>query len=106
MKAETLANFRSMQLALKGASLNKYEAKVLLLEGIDCITIGDNILIKEILLDKDCVTAFMFGDIPSYMPLSVLSEEIIVEIIDTMRCKALELADRCVMININGEIVK
>ena len=101
MDAKTLAEFRVMQLAVLGA-VNKNAVR-LYLEGIDCIELGENIEIKEIPLNTDYVIAYM-GDLSSYVHLSALSDTIVTDIIDIMRSKALELANKDVIVNSDGVI--
>ena len=94
-----LQEFRAMQLAIKG-SLMSANYHCLCLEGIDRISIGDEIEITEISLDKDIVV-ISIGCAERYANLSSFSENIIDEVIGTMRCKALEIADKEVMIKAN-----
>ena len=105
MNAKLLQEFRAMQLAVKGALLNKNrtDVKELLIEGTDSIPIGDNALIDTILLDKDVVNVNIFN-VNSFMPIHYLSDNIIEWIVDTMRAKALDIAGTDVMVNLNGEM--
>jgi hypothetical protein len=105
MDAKLLQEFRTMQLAVKGALAMKSRIDVeeLLIEGIDSIAIGDNALIDTILLDKDIVNVNIFN-VNSLMPIHFLSDGIIEEIVDTMRAKALDIAGTDVMVNFKGEI--
>lgn len=105
MNASLFQEFRVMQLAIKGALAMKgrTDVKELLIEGIDAIGIGDNALIDTILLDKDVVNVNIFSA-NSLMPIHFLSDGIIEEIVDTMRAKALDIADTDVMVNLNGEM--
>ena len=105
MDARILQEFRAMQLAIKGACAGNNDAKEFYIEGIDAIELGDNALITAIHLDKDVVNINMF-DYNSYAPISNFSEEIIEEIVDTMRAKALDICNRDVMVNCKGELSK
>ena len=105
MNASILQEFRAMQLAVKGACAGKDDVKELYIEGIDAIELGDNALITAIHLDKDIVNINLF-DYNSYAPISNFSEEIIEEIVDTMRAKALDICNRDVMVNCKGELSK
>lgn len=102
MNAKTLAEFRAMQLAVLGSTTSKNITE-LLLEGIDCIKLGDEIQIKCICLTLDYVIVYL-GDLSSYVHLSSLSDTIVTEIIDIMRSKALEMAKKDVIVNCNGVI--
>lgn len=106
MNAQMLQDFRVAQLAFKAADFIKYKNKpnYLLLEGIDMISIGDNIDVVEISLDNDIVTLAIV-DIMSYVPIDNLSDKVIIELTNTLKAKALEVADRCVMVNGKGELV-
>ena len=105
MNARLFQEFRAMQLAVKGALLNKSrtDVKELLIEGIDSIPIGDNALIDTILLDKDVVNVNIFN-VNSFMPIHYLSDYIIEWVVDTMRAKALDIAGTDVMVSLNGEM--
>lgn len=106
MNASILQEFRAMQLAIKGAYRRAFDdVKELYIEGIDAIELGDNALITAIHLDKDIVNINLF-DYNSYAPISNFSEEIIEEIVDTMRAKALDICNRDVMVNCKGELSK
>ena len=103
MKAITLQNFRAMQLAVKGAC--GMETKKLILNGIDCIPMGNDCEIIEIELDIDAVVIrLVYSETESYLPIHCLSNELIEEITDTLRAKAVELAHRDVIVNGNGEL--
>lgn len=91
-----LQEFRAMQLALKGALVNT-DFNSLILEGIDKINIGDELEITEISLDTDCIVVSI-GCAERYAPLSSFSQHIIDDIISTMRYKALDIANKDVMI--------
>lgn len=103
MNARLFQEFRAMQLAVKGSkgtiSINWHS---LIIEGIDMIEIGDNAVISEICLDKDYVCVSIF-DSHSYMPITMLSDDIIEEVVDTLRAKAVEIANCDIMVNLNGE---
>lgn len=106
MNAQILQDFRVAQLAFKGADFIKHKnnPNYLLLEGIDMISIGDNINVVEISLDNDIVT-LAIEDIMSYVPIDNLSDKVIIEITNTLKAKALEVSDRDVMVNGKGELV-
>lgn len=103
MKAESLALFRTMQLAIQGASKHQVVEK-LILDGIDKIVLGEELYITEISLNMDLVVVSLY-DNECYVPLTNLSERIIKSIISTMRDKALEIADKVVYVN-NGEAIE
>ena len=105
MKAITFQEFRAMQLAVIGACViagrgNKVTR--LTLEGIDEIEVGDNAVINEISLHRDVVTLSICGA-ETDMPITMLSDDIIEEIIDTMRAKAVDIANCDIMVNGRGE---
>lgn len=106
MNANILQDFQAMQIAFLGANYMRYGrgAECLSLEGIDKISIGDTIEITEISLNTDYVLVSI-GDIHSFMPIKNLAYSVMVEVIATLKAKALELAGRDVMVNGNGEIV-
>ena len=104
MNAKLLQEFRAMQLAVRGASLIKGgDAKFLILEGIDAITLSDYASITEISLVRDCVD-ITIEDSMAVVPITTLSDSIIEEIIGVMSEKALYIADCVVMVNGNGEL--
>lgn len=108
MKANTLLTFRAMQLAIIGAEVLRTSRKVetLILNGIDTITIGDDLEITEVSLVKDVVLVSI-GETSSYVCIRNLSDEVMDEIIETMEIKALDLADYDVMVeanNLDGEV--
>lgn len=111
MNAKLLQTFRAMQLALKGGAIVRCENKkiehngktstLLVIDGIDRITIGDDIDIVEISLDRDVVVINIEGtDVERYLPIYNLADEVVEELVDTMMAKALDNADRDVMVNI------
>lgn len=103
MKAITLQNFRAMQLAVKGACGTKADA--LILNGIDCIPLGSDCEIIEIKLDIDAVAIKMlYSKSESYLPIHCLADDVVEEITDTLRAKAVEIARRDVMVNGKGEL--
>lgn len=91
-----LQEFRAMQLAIKGALMSA-DCHCLCLDGIDRVSIGDELEISEISLDRDVVVVSI-GCAERYATLSSFSQRVIDEIVDTMRYKALEMADKLVMI--------
>lgn len=96
-KGYQLQMFRAMQLAIKGA-LKSANYNCLVLEGIDKICIGMDTYINEIPLDEDCVIIEVYGNV-SQIELKNLSYEIIDEINNTMMVKALEIANKEVMVS-------
>lgn len=103
MKAITLQNFRAMQLAVKGACGTKTEK--LILNGIDCIPLGSDCEIIEIKLDIDAVVVKLnYSESETYLPIYCLSDDVVEEITDTLRAKAVELAHRDVIVTGNGEL--
>ena len=107
MNAKLLQNFRAMQLTLKGACLiyHKQEVEAFHFEGIDTIPMADGVEITEVSLDKDVVVIkFTYSESEAYLPIKSISEAIIEDLVDTMRAKALEIADRDVMVNGKGEL--
>ena len=107
MNANILQDFRVMQIAFFGAYAMKHNASpsCLLLEGIDCITIGDNIEIIEIHLHIDYVVVAISG-VRSFMPITNLSDNVMADVIATLKSKALEIANRDIMVNGKGEVKK
>jgi hypothetical protein len=107
MNASLLQEFRAMQLAIKGAGMLKSNGITifdkLLLDGIDSIELGEHVKIIEICLDTDEVVIETYGT--TYLRLSKLSDDIIEELISIMRAKALEIADKDVLVNSKGEVV-
>lgn len=103
MKAITLQNFRAMQLAVKGACCTKAES--LILNGIDCIPLSSDCEIIAVKLDIDAVVIkLLYSEEESYLPIHCLSDDVVEEITDTLRAKAVEIAHRDVMVNGNGEL--
>ena len=104
MNARLFQEFRAMQLAVKGALNDKYKgANKLIIEGMISIELGDNAIIDEVCLDKDFVNVNIFNK-NSYAPITCFSDEIVEEIVDTMRAKALDMAGLDVMVNFKGEL--
>jgi hypothetical protein len=104
MKATLLQEFRAMQLAIKGACSPK-SVNFLTLNGVDCIELGDTMRINAIDLDRDIVSVeVMDTDIENFMCLSVFSNEVVEDIIDIMRAKAVEIAEVDVMIDFKGDL--
>lgn len=104
MKATLLQEFRAMQLAIKGACSPK-SVQFLTLNGVDCIELGDTMRINAIDLDRDIVSVeVMDTDIENFMCLSVFSNEVVEDIIDIMRAKAVEIAEVDVMVNFRGDL--
>ena len=105
MKPKTLQTFRAMQLAIKGACAPT-SVRYLTLDGSDTIDIGDNLQIISIDLDRDLI-GVVIGEYSCnfvYMLLNALSDNVIEEIIDTMEAKAVDIADRYVVVNGRGEM--
>lgn len=104
IKATLLQEFRAMQLAIKGAC-SPNSVNFLTLNGVDCIELGDTMRINAIDLERDIVSVeVMDTDIENFMCLSVFSNEVVEEIIDIMRVKAVEIAEVDVMINFRGDL--
>ena len=107
MNAKLLQEFRAMQLTLKGACLiyHKQEVEAFHFEGIDTIPMADGIEITKVSLDKDVVVIkSTYSENEAYLPINSISGAIIEDLVDTMRAKALEIADRDVMVNGKGEL--
>ena len=102
MKAILIQDFRVAQLAIKGAVTN---AKFLELEGVDTIPFGDVGEITEVNLEHDVVTISV-EDIHNVTNIRNLAEHIVEDVISTMKAKAVELADKEVMVDINGNEVR
>lgn len=103
MKVTTLQNFRAMQLAIKGACGQKTEK--VRLEGIDCIPMGSDCEIIEVPLNSDhVVIKLIWSESESYLPLHCLSDDVIEELTNTMKAKALELGHCDVAVNGKGEL--
>ena len=107
MNASLLQEFRAMQLAIKGAGMLISNGKTifdkLMLDGIDAIELGEHVKIIEISLNTDDVVIETYGT--TYLRLSKLSDDVIEMLISIMRAKALEIADRDVLVNSKGEVV-
>lgn len=101
MTAQLLQDFRVVQLAAKGVN-NKTE--YIQFNGIECISIGDVIKIEEVSLETDSVVV-KINDSKSLVSIHNLSDDIIAEVIATMKAVVLEIAGRDVMVTGNGEIV-
>lgn len=94
MKTETLVNFRVAQLALIGASENR-EIDRFIFDNLQSVSYGDNMTIVEVSLEKDLVVVEVNDtDVQSYLPIYLMSDEVVEEITETMKICALELADR------------
>jgi hypothetical protein len=110
MNASLLQEFRAMQLAIKGAGMLRSNGKTifdkLMLDGIDAIELGEHVKVIEICLDTDEVLIETYGGTTTtYLRLSTLSDDVIEDFISIMRAKALEIADRDVLVNSKGEVV-
>ena len=107
MNANILQDFRAMQIAFFGAHKLKYDTNpcFLLLEGIDRISIGDNIEIIEIHLHIDYVVVEI-ADVRSFMPITNLSDNVMIDVIATLKAKALDIANRDVIVNGEGKILE
>lgn len=107
MNANILQDFRAMQIAVFGAYFMRchQSANELILEGTDQINIGDNINIVEISLHIDYVLVAIEG-IRSLVPLKNLSYGVIAEVIATLKAKALDIANRDVVVNGKGKVVE
>lgn len=107
MNASLLQEFRAMQLAIKGAGMLISNGKTifdkLMLDGIDAIELGEHVKIIEISLNTDDVLIETYGT--TYLRLSKLSDDVIEMLISIMRAKALEIADRDVLVNSKGKVV-
>lgn len=107
MNASLLQEFRAMQLAIKGAGMLISNGKTifdkLMLDGIDAIELGEHVKIIEISLNTDDVVIETYGT--TYLRLSKLSDDVIKMLISIMRAKALEIADKDVLVNSKGEVV-
>ena len=102
MTAQLLQDFRLVQLAAKGVN-NK--AEYIQFEGIDCLSIGDVIKIEEVSLETDSVVV-KINDSKSLMGIHNLSDDIITEVIATMKALVLEIAGRDVVVNGKGKVVE
>jgi hypothetical protein len=102
MKAILIHDFRVAQLAIKGAVTN---AQFLELDGVDTISFGDVGEITEISLEQDVVTISV-EDINNIVNIRCLAEHIVEDVISTMKAKAVELADKEVIVDINGNEVR
>ena len=105
MKAETLYEFRVAQLAVKG-SLNQ-PINSLLLEGIDAVQLeygNESILITEVSLNNDTIV-IQINDTQAPMSIKIFDDNVIKEVTDRMKNKALELAIKDVMVNGKGELL-
>lgn len=102
MKAILIQDFRVAQLAIKGADTN---AQFLELNGVDSISFGDRGEITEVSLEYDLVTISV-EDINNIVSIRSLSEQIVEDVISVMKAKAVELANKEVMVDINGNEVR
>lgn len=102
MKAILIHEFRVAQLAIKGAVTN---AQFLELDGVDTIAFGDMGEITEVSLEHDVVTISV-EDINNIVNVRCLAEHIVEDVISTMKAKAVELADKEVIVDINGNEVR
>lgn len=102
MKAILLQDFRVAQLAIKGADTN---AQFLELVGIDSISFGDMGEITEVSLEHDVVTISV-ESINNVVNIRCLSDSVVEDVISVMKAKAVELANKEVMVDINGNEVR
>ena len=107
MNASLLQEFRAMQLAIKGAGMLISNGETifdkLMLDGIDAIELGEHVKVIEISLNTDDVVIETYGT--TYLRLSNLSDDVIEKLISIMRAKALEIADKDVLVNSKGKVV-
>lgn len=101
MNTNLLSRFRAMQLALAN-SFNTDE--IIILDGNDTIPIGDNLLVSEIILNKDAVVVSIF-DAKSIIPINKLSDEVVEVIINVMQEIALRKKDKLVYISSKKSII-
>jgi hypothetical protein len=105
MKAETLYEFRVAQLAVKGSLIQPINS--LLLEGIDSVQLvygNESILITEVSLNNDAIV-IQINDTKATMSIKIFDDNVIQEVTDRMKNKALELALKDVMVNGKGELL-
>lgn len=102
MKAILLQDFRVAQLAIKGADTN---AQFLELNELDSISFGDMGEITEVSLEHDVVTISV-ESINNIVNIRCLSDSVVEDVISVMKVKAIELADKMVMVDINGNEVR
>lgn len=99
MDALQLRNFRVGQLALKGAYSNK-EVEYLYLDGIDKIYLSDELSISEISLIEDKVIVGIEENNGLTLDINKLSNNVITDITETLFAKALEIANKEVIVNV------
>lgn len=99
MDALQLRNFRVGQLALKGAYSNK-EIEYLYLNGIDKIYLSDELSISEISLIEDKVIVGIEENNGLTLDINKLSNNVITDITETLFAKALEIANKEVIVNV------
>lgn len=99
MDALQLRNFRVGQLALKGAYSNK-EVEYLYLDGIDKIHLSDELSISEISLIEDKVIVGIEENNGLTLDINKLSNNVITDITETLFAKALEIANKEVIVNV------
>lgn len=102
MKAILLQDFRVAQLAIKGADTN---AQFIELNELDSISFGDMGEITEVSLEHDVVTISV-ESINNVVNIRCLSDSVVEDVISVMKTKAVELADKMVMVDINGNEVR
>lgn len=102
MKAILLQDFRVAQLAIKGADTN---AQFLELDELNSISFGDMGEITEVSLEHDVVTISV-ESINNIVNIRCLSDSVVEDVISVMKAKAVELADKMVMVDINGNEVR
>jgi hypothetical protein len=105
MDALQLRNFRVGQLALKGAYPNK-EVDYLYLIGIDKIYLSDELSISEISLIEDKVIVGIEENNGLTLDINKLSNNVITDIIETLFAKALEIANKEVIVNVADNKIK
>lgn len=104
MDRNILREFRTLQLAIKGADAVKYNRNnntcpsimVLNSEQRDWVSIGPDSEVCEISLVRDCIGICIAGEPGSviYLSISALSGEVLGDILEIMRTTALDLANK------------
>ena len=102
-----LRNFRVGQLAVKGAcAYSNKEVEYLYLDGIDKIYLSDELSISEISLIEDKVIVGIEENNGLTLDINKLSNNVITNITESLFAKALEIANKEVIVNVADNKIK